>query len=128
MLIKVLLLVLFIAYSGGVFYSGVTWQTKKGSTSDLINPVFSNQNAKIHGDFISVEDREAKVKNVQSGAESAFRLSDKFQVLQLDNRLKMTDAPYPELKDTDLNKKAIITLEVVNGKYEITSAEFITQK
>lgn len=129
MLIKVILLVLFLAYSGGLFYGGMYWagqggdksRTMLASLNDPRSSSFANLRGQIKGKVTKVEDTKIYIEP-EKGGQAIFSLPNAVLVSEIKDG-KVTELGR-EKSAVKVGENALITIAGFNNGFAVTAVSY----
>lgn len=132
MLVKVIILVVFLIYSAGLFYGGTVWSkdyiTKAGGSAltGLSNPksaTFVNLNGNVEGKIVQIQDNKVYVE-MKSGGKAIFSMSE--QILVNEIREGKLVALGTTKENIRLNENASLKISSFKNGYAITSVTYVS--
>lgn len=122
---------LFILGSSLGFFFGRTTFESKGVPNSVQNTqdvdgqenLFNSQTATIFGVITSKDAGVIKVKRLNNDTSGTLNLSKRLIVT--DSAKKSTATPSGSLTDIQLNKEALISLEKIEGKFQVVTVQYI---
>lgn len=129
MLIKVILLVLFLVYSGGLFYGGIYWARQNADKSrtmlaNLNNPQsssYASLKGQIEGKVTKIENNKIYVEP-KKGGQAIFSLPNTFLVSEFNNG-KMNELG-TDKNAVKLGESALITISGYNNGFAVTAISY----
>jgi hypothetical protein len=131
MLVKVLILVVFLVYSAGLFYGGAMWNKnyalKAGGSAltGLSNPnssTFVNMNGNMEGKIVQIIGDKAYVE-MKSGGKAIFSIPDQVLVNEI-NEGKLVAIGMTK-DDIRLNEDGSLKISSFKNGYAVTSVTYI---
>lgn len=127
--VVVVIIILILAFTAGLFIgknsaSNPQMASKQDATkTPAANPIFKMQQAFIQGTITAVNGKNVTVKNAQD-ITGTYPTSDRIAIYQPTSGTKAASAS-SDLKLIEANKPVLVTLELTNGQYQITSLYYI---
>ncbi len=132
MVIRVILLILFLLYSGGLFYGGFYWsrqnldksRTMLSNLNNPESPSYANLKGQIKGKVTKIEGAKIYIEP-EKGGQAIFSLSPSLIVSEFKDG-KMTELG----KDSNLirtGEKALITIAGYNNGFAVTAISYYPQ-
>lgn len=125
----VILVLMFVAAVGG-FYAGKTtilpgspYTPTQTESAVLASPVFASQTATVQGVITKVDGKIITVVG-DKNMEDNFEVSDKLVIYKFTSGSPQASAS-SKLNSIDLNKNALIILELMENKYKVTSVSYL---
>lgn len=131
MILKVLLLVIFILYSGGLFYGGFYYskQSSDKSRTMLANlnnpqsPSYASLKGQIRGKITKVSDSKIYIEPVKGG-QAIFSLSPSILVSELKEG-KMTELG-KDKNAIKIGENALITISGYNNGFAVNAISYVS--
>lgn len=95
------------------------------SLEAMSNPLFKSQTALFEGKINSVTGNNIQVES-QSGQKGEFSLSDKLAIYKFPNNSSVASAS-SDVKTIETGKQVLMTLELINNKYQAVSISYFRQ-
>lgn len=113
--------VLFIAgLIIGFFVSKNQLLSLPGQPNNLTNDLYSTQTATIRGQITGMNGNSLEVTNLNSNTSDTVVASDRVIIT------KQGEDPTSDLATLETNKEVLINLELVDGKYQAVSIQYVT--
>ena len=103
--------------------SQVTQSQNQDQEPAKLNNLYSSQTATLRGEILQRNGRELTVRNVVNQVQGTLNISDRVVITKYAARAA-SSTPSSDLSLIEINKEAIIGLEMINGKYEAVNIQF----
>lgn len=129
MLIKVIILILFLGYSGGLFYGGTYWAKQSGDKSrtmlaNLNNPKsssYASLRGQIKGKVTKVEDTKIYIEP-EKGGQAIFSLPATIMVSEIkDGKVNELGRDKSAVK---IGESALVTIAGYNNGFAVTAISY----
>lgn len=114
------------------FFIGKRSQTSVSPPTNLpinndtsTNSLYSSQTANIRGVITKVDGETITIKNLNNQATGQQQVSSRILITKVSARPDKLASPSSDLSTIELNKEALIQLEMIGGQYQITSIQYI---
>lgn len=87
--------------------------------------LFDTQTASIRGQILAINNRNLTVKNLNKNTTGELPASDRVMVIKLGQNARTAASPSADLSSVTLEKEVLISLEMVNGEYQVTVVQEI---
>ena len=95
------------------------------STNTAASSLYSSQTANIRGQITKVDGETLTIKNLNNQATGEHQASSRVLITKASARPDKLASPSSDLSTIELNKEALIQLEMIGGQYQITSIQYI---
>ncbi len=125
--IQILILSAILLIVGGV--SGYLLKSNPSSTTQLdrsapqSNPLIKNQSATVYGKIVEKNSNSIKVLG-ENGESAVFNLAPSILVYKSATDSAITET-FAGIDEIDLNKEAVIVLNMFEGEYKVASVSYI---
>ena len=89
------------------------------------NSLYSSQTAMIRGMITKVDGETLTIKNLNNQATGNQQVSSRILITKATSQPNKTASPSSDLSSIELNKEALIHLEMIGGRYQITHIQYI---
>lgn len=110
-------------FVGGKMYSGSP-VSKIGQAPSLANRLYTSQAATIRGQITAVKDRTIQVRNA-NGTTGDIKASNRIMIVKFSPDPRNIVSPSSDLQSIETNKDVLMTLEMVNGNYEVIQVQYV---
>ena len=95
------------------------------NTNTTDNSLYSSQTATIRGEITKVDGETLTIKNLNNQTTGQQQVSSRILITKATARPDRTASPSSDLSKIELNKEALINLEMIGGRYQIISIQYI---
>lgn len=88
------------------------------------NSLYSSQTASIRGIITKIDGETLTIKNLNNQVTAQQQISTRLIVSKATLRPDRTATPSSNISSIELNKEAFIQLEMIGGRYQVTSIQY----
>lgn len=100
-------------------------ESKTASNSISENNLYSSQTASIRGEITKIDGETLTIKNLNNQVIGQQQVSTRLIVSKGTLRPDKTATPSSGISSIELNKEAFIQLEMMGGRYQVTSIQYL---
>jgi hypothetical protein len=116
-------LIIGFTIGGGVDLNNVRNSSDQPS-QEVVNNLYTSQTATVRGQIKAVNDRTLSVRNT-NGSTGNLRASNRIMIVKFNTNPGSVASPSSDLQTIEINKDAVMSLEMVNGNYEVVQIQYI---